>query len=287
MFMNDLTTLRLRELTELDWKVTNRLGAYAWSTVASMNTRRAHGLLVAPITRGAQRIVLLSRVEECLRAPGKHIELACNEYPDTTFPRGDQFLREFSEPPVPTWTYAGDGWTLEKRLHLLDDRNTVILSYHLVDAPAPMEFHVRPLFALRPTRDLMYQWNGHLSAEKRTRQDYRIPATHRTPECFFSSDGSFDPKGCWYYNTIYRGGPDAEPESLEDLWSPGFVNWTLAAGQSAHFTCSTDPITLPASLEALNAPAKKVAPEIPAVTLPIPASHAAKTRAPKAKTARK
>jgi predicted glycogen debranching enzyme len=284
MNMNDLTSLRLSDLTELDWKVANRLGAYAASTVASMNTRRTHGLLVAPITRGAQRIVLLSRVEECLRAPGKSVELACNEYPDATFPRGDQFLRAFDESPAPTWTYAGDGWTLEKRLHLLDDRNTVILSYRLLEAPSPMEFHVRPLFAFRPTRDLMYQWNGRLNAEKRTRQDYRIPATHRTPEVFFSSDGSFDPKCCWYYNTIYRAADEAHPAGLEDLWSPGFVRWTLSAGQSGHFTCSTDPVQLPAALAALQGPARKaaeapvefsVAPVPPAAPL-LPEPHAAK-----------
>jgi predicted glycogen debranching enzyme len=261
MNLTDLTSLRLSDLTERDWKISNRLGAYASSSLACMNTRRSHGLLVAPISRGAQRLVLLSRVEESLRAPGRTVDLACNEYPGTTFPRGDQFLRGFSDEPSPTWTYAGDGWTLEKRLHLLDDQNTVILSYRLLESKTPFEFTARPLYALRPQRDLMYQWNGRLSAEKRTRQDYRIPATHRTPELFFTSDGAFDPKACWYYNTIYRGTPDAaanDAPGLEDLWSPGQLSWTLAPGASAHFACSTDPLSLPSALAALRAPAEKI-----------------------------
>jgi glycogen debranching enzyme len=257
MIMNDLTSLRLSDLTERDWKVTNRLGAYASSSISLMNTRRSHGLLVAPITRGAQRLVLLSRVEECLKAPGRNIELACNQYPETVFPRGDQFLRGFDAESTPAWTYSGDGWTLEKRLHLLPDQNTVLLTWSLVEARVPFEFSIRPLFALRPTRNLTYQWNGRLSAEKRTRQDYRLPATASTPEVFFSSDGLFDPKGCWYYNTIYRGTDEGENGGLEDLWSPGLVQWTLSAGDAAHFVCSTEPVTLPGALAAFKTPAQR------------------------------
>jgi predicted glycogen debranching enzyme len=256
--MKDLTSLRLSDLSDHEWKLTNRLGAYSSSTVAAMNTRRSHGLLVAPIARGAQRLVFLSRAEESLRAPNKHIDLACNEYPGTTFPRGDQFLRSFSEDSAsPAWTYAGDGWSLAKSIHLLDDQNTVILSYTLTQAAAPMEFSLRPLFALRPQRDLAFQWHGHLAPEKRTLHDYRIPATHQSPEAFFSSDGSFDPKGCWYYSTLYRGQPGVEDGGLEDLWSPGLVNWTLSPNQSAHFVCSTDPVCTHDALESLHAPAKR------------------------------
>jgi predicted glycogen debranching enzyme len=257
MELSDLSSVRLGDLTEQGWKVTNRLGAYAASTVASMNTRRSHGLLVAPITRGAQRMVLLSRVEESLRAPGRCVELACNEYPGTTYPRGDQFLRGFSDEPSPVWTYGGDGWVLEKRVQLLGDRNTVVVSYKMVETGVPFEFAVRPLFALRPQRELTYQWQGRLAAEKRTRQAYRIPATHRTPEVFFASDGAFDPKGCWYYNTIYRGSAEGENGGLEDLWSPGLVKWTLRTGGVAHFVCSTEPVTVAGGLEALKGPVEK------------------------------
>lgn len=257
MNLSDLTSVRLSDLTEQDWKVTNRLGAYAASTVASMNTRRTHGLLVSPIARGAQRMVLLSRLEESLRAPGRCVELACNEYPGTTYPRGDQFLRGFADEPSPVWTYGGDGWVLEKSVQLLGDQNTAVVSYRMLETRVAFEFAVRPLFALRPQRDLTYQWQGRLSAEKRTRQEYRIPATHRTPEVFFATDGLFDPKGCWYYNTIYRGSAEGENGGLEDLWSPGFVTWTMKAGDVAHFVCSTEPVTVSGALEALRAPVEK------------------------------
>lgn len=252
MLMSDFVPTRLSDLIQRDWKMSNRLGGYASSTVAGMNTCRSHGLLVAPMTHGARRMVLLSRVEESLRGLGKHVDLGCNEYPGTTFPRGDQFLQEFGDSPAPVWTYGGEGWVLEKRLRLLQGRNAVVLSYRLMEARMPMELTIRPLFALRAQRELMYQWNGHLSPEKRTRQDYRIPATHRTPEVFFSSDGAFDPKGCWYYSTVYRGNNQGEGAGMEDLWCAGLIHWTLVPGGAAHFISSTDPMTTPEALRALR-----------------------------------
>lgn len=248
---SDTSSSGLTELTSTEWKIANRLGAYACSSAVCMNTRRNQGLLVAPITRGAPKMVLLSRAEETVVTPaGARHELACNQYPGVVAPRGDQYLRDFSSSPAPTWVYSADGWTLEKRLHLLDDRNVVLLSYRLTGAP--IDLLVRPLFALRPQWGLMYQWNGRLAAEKCTKQDYHLPATGRTPEVFFSFDGAFDPKGYWYYNTIYRGTADGEGNGLEDLWCPGQVKWALTPSQSAHFVCSTDPVQIPAVLETVR-----------------------------------
>src|ERR1700686_419623 len=52
-----------------EWLVTNGLGAYASGTVAGVNTRRYHGLLVASLNPPVQRMVLLAALEEWLLAP--------------------------------------------------------------------------------------------------------------------------------------------------------------------------------------------------------------------------
>ena len=258
MRLTDLTSLRLADLAEREWSVINPLGARACSSVSLMNTRRTHGLLIAPIGRNGTPLVILSRVEESLRAPGRCIDLACNQYPGIIHPRGDQFLRSFEDEPQPCWHYSGDGWTLEKCLRLLPDRSTTLLSWRLTDAPAPFEFAIRPLLALRPARELACRCDGRLTPEPAGDVDWRLPASATTPELFFSADGALESAPCWYYNTIYRyvsnddapglstdaaAGPCAAG-GMEDLWSPALIRWTLPPGQCVHFACSTEPVSL-------------------------------------------
>ena len=48
---------------EREWLETNGLGGYASSTLAGVNTRRYHGLLVAALHPPVDRFVLLSKLE--------------------------------------------------------------------------------------------------------------------------------------------------------------------------------------------------------------------------------
>src|SRR5271163_890484 len=58
---------------ELDreWIVTNGLGGYASSTIASINTRRFHGWLIAALPAPLGRTVMLNKIEETLRLNDK------------------------------------------------------------------------------------------------------------------------------------------------------------------------------------------------------------------------
>ncbi len=240
---------RLYELLEREWLITNHRGGYASSTIPGLNTRKYHGLLVAAMTPPVRRLVLLSRVEEIIRCNGWPTALACNEYPDTIHPRGHESLAAFSHEPFPRWAYQGDGWTLEKSLQIIRGENTVVLAYTQIGAKSPVDFELRPLFALPPMHDLIYQWPGQLGAQYTSdARHHRIPPTNRTPEVFFAHDGEFASVGQWYFNTIYRREQDRGYSSLEDLWSPGVVKWKLSPGESIHFACSADPIDLPKTI---------------------------------------
>ena len=61
----DSATLRdFSRSSKLEWLETNGTGAFAMGTVAQVNTRRYHALLVASLRPPVERYVLLSRVEE-------------------------------------------------------------------------------------------------------------------------------------------------------------------------------------------------------------------------------
>ncbi len=247
----DVSAVGLEEAMAREWLAVNGLGGYAASSIISLNTRKYHGLLVAAMASPVRRMVILSRVEETVIHGGAACPLAVNEYPGTIHPRGHQLLRAFDTHPYPRWAYQADGWTVEKSLRLLEGESTVCLSYTLLGAQRPIEFQLRPLFALRGIHELMYQWNGRLRAEAHGDDQWRIPATARTPEAFFAHDGRFHSDAYWYLATIYRREQQRGYGGLEDLWMPGVAHWTLSPGQTAHFICSTEPIDLPETLRRL------------------------------------
>jgi predicted glycogen debranching enzyme len=241
---------QLESLLNREWLDVNHLGGYSSSTVVGLNTRKYHGLLVAALAPPVRRMVLLSRVEETVICDGWSDPLACNEYPNSIYPRGDQSLRAFSPDPFPRWGFQGQRWTIEKSVQMISGQNTVVISYSLLGGTTAtaVELQLRPLFALRGIHDLMYQWNGPLVLDDIHPNQHRIAATGKTPEVFFAHDGVLEQDPHWYLNTIYRREQERGYAGLEDLWNPGLVRWSLLPGQTVHFVCSVDPIDFNAAL---------------------------------------
>jgi predicted glycogen debranching enzyme len=246
MWPTQISEMTFEGLISHEWLSTNGVGGYACSTLCGLNTRKYHGLLVAAMSPPARRMVLLSRVEETVVTAHGSFALDANEYPGAIFPQGHHLLRAFSADPFPRWAYQGDGFTIEKSLSLLQGQNVVCLSYALLGGDKSVALHVRPLLALRGIHELMYQWNGLLSAQNKSAGQVRIPASSRTPEVFFAHDGDFAPEPHWYLNTIYRREEERGYAGLEDLWNPGIFRWMLAPGQTVYLVCATEPVELDA-----------------------------------------
>jgi predicted glycogen debranching enzyme len=129
--------LGCRDLTRAskkEWLLTNGLGGYAMSTIAGLNTRRQHGLLVAAMRPPVGRAVVLSKMDETLDLPGGPIALDTNFYPGVVHPRGFEWIEGFALYPFPVVTFAGNGWRLEKTIYLVHGENTVVVSYRMLPA---------------------------------------------------------------------------------------------------------------------------------------------------------
>ena len=92
-----------------EWLETNGLGGFASSTIAGLNTRRYHGLLVAATRPPAGRMVLLSKLEETLVIKGRSFDLSANQYPGVIHPQGYQYQTGFRLDPFPVFTFRVDG----------------------------------------------------------------------------------------------------------------------------------------------------------------------------------
>ena len=90
-----------------EWLVTNGIGGYASGTVASSQTRRYHGLLVAALNPPLGRTVLLSRLDETIAYGGQSYPLFTNQWNHADAPLeppGFHHLERFRlEGTTPIW----------------------------------------------------------------------------------------------------------------------------------------------------------------------------------------
>ena len=145
----------LDTLLDTEWLLTNRIGAYASSSVIGCNTRRYHGLLVAATEPPVGRMVALAMVMEELIVGEDTYLLSINEFPGAFSPRGVQHLVEFRNDVCATFVFRfptsdspqSDGIELTKRIILAERTNAVAIQYTLTGADASLS--VRPFAALR------------------------------------------------------------------------------------------------------------------------------------------
>ena len=208
-----------------EWLETNGIGGFASSTVAGLNTRRYHGLLVAATRPPLGRAVLLSKLEETLIVDGRRFDLSANRYPGAIHPHGYQLLKEFRLDPFPVFTYEAGGVTLEKSVFMVHGENATVVEYRLNGGPAQLE--VRPLIAFRDYHHLTHR-NEALNAAVQiepglaTVKPYDgLPALH-----FAHDAAAVRPSAGWYFNFEYDRERERGLEFSEDLFSPFVLDYS-------------------------------------------------------------
>ena len=143
---------------ELEWLETNGLGGYAGSSIVGTHTRRYHGLLVAATAPPAERMVLLSKLDETVIIGKKRFELGANLFSeDIIHPEGNLFLESFSKDLFPQWVYKIGEVTLQKQVIMLHGENSTLISYEVLESAAPFTLELLPLVAGRGYHELMQE----------------------------------------------------------------------------------------------------------------------------------
>jgi predicted glycogen debranching enzyme len=257
-----------------EWIVTNGIGGYASSTLAGANTRRYHGLLVAALNPPVGRAVLLSKLEESIEIVGEDgsrspsYTLATNNYPGVTFPQGYEHLESWNSLPCPTTVWMpASGVCFEKRVWMAHGKNTVYISYRLLEAPAgaSAHLHVVPLIAWKDYHSEMQ------STDDTPHSDWYSPAqvVSREPDApvgvlrvFLrhinnldsapqildigvtdlngspTVDAMFAGQPYWNYNMVHAREQERGLDCREDLFTPGMISAPLRVGESIVITAT-------------------------------------------------
>ena len=197
--------------SKLEWLETNGTGAFAMGTVAGINTRRYHALLVASLKPPVERRVLLARMEEELVLQDGTYALGAAQYPGAVAPRGFEYLEEFRTEPCASWSYTVHDVQVEKQVYLVPGKQAVVVRYRS-DHRATLR--VRPFLAYRDYHSLRH-----------ATQDFQIE-----PELHVQTAASFHADAHWYYNNEYLEELERGLDFREDLFTPGFYTLELTPG---------------------------------------------------------
>lgn len=206
--------------SRLEWLETNGTGGFAMGTVSGANTRRYHGLLVASMRPPVERRVLLARVEEELLCNGESANLGAAQYPGAVNPAGFHYLEDFRLDPFPVWTYKCSCATVEKRFFLKYGEQTAVLQYRV---SADCRLRVRPFLA----------WRDYHSLQREGPVGPPLVKFHQ-------NSAGFVPVAHWYYNNEYLRELDRGLDYREDLYSPGWFDFELRAGETAYVVATLE-----------------------------------------------
>ena len=253
-------TFDKRELGNLEYSLdrevlaTDRRGGYMSTTIVGCNTRKYHGLMVAPIDQSDRTYVLLSSLDETVIQHDQSFNLALHRFNGTYEPRGHKYITDFEYTPTPTITYRVGGVILRKELLWIHKRTQLMIRYTLVDAHSETTLRLRPLLAFRDKHSLS---KANMEADGRA---YPVPYGVKCklydsfPWLYMQlnkEDAEFIPAPDWYYNFEYHKELARGYDGHEDLLTAGYFEFKINKGESVIFSAATDLMASPETITAV------------------------------------
>lgn len=135
---------------EREWIISNGIGGYASLSITGGNARHHHGLLVASLHPPVERMMILQRINECIRFDDeKEVDFSVFEKHDGVCKEGQKHQTSFSYDGIPCFIYQANGFKMEKRISFLHGKNQVGIEYLIENESNQGVFHLTPCFQYR------------------------------------------------------------------------------------------------------------------------------------------
>ncbi len=213
----------------------NPSGAYASSTIIGCNTRKYHGLLVAPVNHpDGGRHVILSSLDETVIQHGQEFNLGIHRYPGEYYPKGHKYARWFEMDPVWKMIYRVGGVMLAKEILLDDKEPRLLVRYTLMEAHSPTVLRIKPFLAFRNIHSLI---KANMDVNKQVlgcRNGVLLKLYPDYPGLYLqtSKAAEFIAAPDWYCNIEYLKEQKRGYPYQEDLFVPGYFETVIKTGES-------------------------------------------------------
>lgn len=229
--------LNLKDGVKKEWILTNGIGGFCSSSVIGANTRRYHGLLVAPLLPPAQRHLLISKLDETLKIGDNKYNLftnICENYVSDGF----KYLQSFEKEYVPEFIYEVQGVKITKNIVMIYGRNIVCVTYKIENVKEDMTFVLTPVINFRDFHGLNTNHTYSLKQKiDKSKVRVEVDGNAITPIYMYIADSEYIEHFDDTFTNMYYLKEDERgfyPE--ENLSVPGRFEISLKKGETKQFT---------------------------------------------------
>lgn len=234
--------IELKDCLNKEWILSNGTGGFCSSTVIGANTRRYHGLLVAPLLPPAQRYLLISKIDESITVNDEEYNLftnVCENYISDGYKYQESFEKEY----LPVFTYKVNDIKIVKTISMIYGKNTVVVQYKIKNGKDEVKLKLTPIINFR---DFHHMTTNHSFSLKQKINQNKIEIEvdgYKTPIYMFSNSGEYIiHNNDTFKNMLYLKEEERGFYPEEDLAVPGRYEITIKPKE-------TKEITFVASLE--------------------------------------
>ena len=236
-------SLSLEEGLKREWIITNGIGGYSSSTIIGANTRKYHGLLVAPLMPPGNRQLILSKVDESVEIDDKVHNLYTNICKNF-ISDGYKNLITFEKEYIPIFTYQIEDTMIKKFICLEHGKNTVGIYYYIRNGFRKAKLRLAPVVNFRGFHTINTKDNINLNQEiKENKVKLIIDNNSQNPVYIYASDGKY----LKHDNDIFKNMYYIEEEkrgqgATENHVVPGVYEIELNPNEERHitFVCSLE-----------------------------------------------
>ena len=185
------TNINLEDGLKKEWIITNGIGGYASSTLVGANTRRYHGLLVAPLTPPARRHLILSKLDESIEIDDKQYNLYTNICKDY-ISDGYKYLVSFEKNYIPIYTYQIEDVMIKKYICMEHGKNTVVVYYQIINKDHKAKLTLAPIVNFRDFHSDTKDHNFNIKQEEKNRKlKLVVDENSDVPIYMYTSEGKY------------------------------------------------------------------------------------------------
>lgn len=183
--------MNLEQGLQKEWIITNGIGGFASSTIIGCNTRKYHGLLIAPLTPPARRFLVLSKIDESIDIEGIKYNLYTNMCKDY-ISDGYEFQQSFEKDYIPIFTYQIEDTTIKKLICMEYGKNTVTILYRIKNGNKPSKLTLAPIMNYRDFHQMNTNHSYVLKQEIKGRKVKVVIDENRdVPIYLYASEGNY------------------------------------------------------------------------------------------------
>lgn len=226
-----------------EWLITNGMGGFASSTIIGANTRRYHGLLIAPLMPPAQRYLILSKVDESIQIENEKYDLYTN-VGENYISQGYKFQESFEKDIFPTFKYNVAGVNIEKTICMEYGKEVVGICYKIKNINKHSLFTLAPIVNFRDFHSMSTKYEFNIKQQiNNTKVKIIVDENQENPIYMYVSDGKYTEyknnifKDMFYIEEQKRGFYPKENHSVAGVYE---INLQPNEEKTIFFTCGLE-----------------------------------------------